>query len=100
VPMVCIDLDGGPESLRGMCSRRLLEVRAGCYVGSLSRRSIEQLWKAVELAEPKAALLIYPAKNELGIGMKQLGLHRYRVLDHYGIPLVAVNKVGAESQRE
>jgi hypothetical protein len=41
---------------------------------------------------PPAALLAFPAKNELGIGILSIGKHQYEVTDNYGIPLVIFNK--------
>lgn len=87
--IVALDLDGASRELHGTVARRLLEIRPGVFIGSLSKRAIEQLWAMVVDANPKAALLIYPARNELGLAMKSHGVHRYSLMDHHGIPLIA-----------
>jgi CRISPR-associated protein Cas2 len=92
MPMVLIDLLDAPAVLEGQISRKLLEIRAGVYVGSLSKRQMETVWAAVIDAKPRAALLVYAAKNEIGIAMKSIGEHRYRVVDSDGLPLVSYRK--------
>ncbi len=86
--MVLIDLLGAPERLEGQISRKLLQVRPGVYVGSLSKRSIEIVWATIESSNPRAAMLVYQAKTEIGIAIKTIGQHRYRVIDCDGLPLI------------
>jgi CRISPR-associated protein Cas2 len=93
MPLVVIDIDGAPAELCGVLSRRLLEVRAGVYAGNLSKRAVEQAWALVLDAKPKAALLLYPGVNELGMSMQSFGTHRYRVVDNYGVPLIETTRV-------
>ena len=90
MPMMLIDLLDAPALLEGQISRKLLEVRPGVYVGSLSKRQMETLWEAVVEAQPRAALLVYAGKTETGISMKSFGSHRYRIIDSDGVQLVAV----------
>jgi CRISPR-associated protein Cas2 len=92
--MIILDVENVPSKIRGILSRRLLEIRAGLFVGSLSKRATEQLWEDVVAENPPAALLVYPAKNELGIEIIAIGKHQYEVSDNYGIPLVIFNKKG------
>jgi CRISPR-associated protein Cas2 len=88
MPLIIIDIESAPNALIGTLGRRMLEVRAGVFVGNLSRKAIEDAWALVEAHKPKAALLVYSAKNELGISLRAFGEHRYTVIDHYGIPLI------------
>ena len=90
--MVVIDLEGASPKLCGQLSRRMLEVRPGVFVGALSKRSFMEIWNAVEKSGPKAAMTVYPAKTELGIGFKTTGQHRYHVVDNDGLPLIAIRK--------
>lgn len=95
--MVLLDLDGAAPVLIGAVTRRLLEIRPNCFVGSASRKSIDQMWNAVLAANPKAALLVYPAKNELGIAFRSHGQHRYSVEDNFGITLITYRRVAGGS---
>lgn len=90
--MIVIDVENAPYKIRGMLTRRLLEVRAGLFVGSLSKRATEQLWEEVIIANPTAAFLAFPAKNELGVGIISIGNHQYKVEDNFGLPLVKYHK--------
>lgn len=65
MPLIVLDLVGAPARISGLCSRRLLEVRAGLFVGSLSVRAVQELWDVVEDSETRSATLIFHAKNEL-----------------------------------
>lgn len=46
--MTVIVVENAPPRLRGRLALWLLEVRAGVYVGSASRRVREMIWKQVE----------------------------------------------------
>jgi CRISPR-associated protein Cas2 len=90
--MLLIDLLDANHILEGQVSRKLLEIRPGVYVGSLSKRQMEVIWDAVVSSNPKAALLVYAAKTETGISMKSIGKHRYRIVDCDGLQLVSFRK--------
>lgn len=92
MPMLLIDLLFPEKRLEGQISRKLLEIRPGVYVGSLSKKQMELLWNAVLLSPPKAALLVYAAKTETGISMKSVGEHRYQLVNSDGIQLVCFVK--------
>ena len=92
MPMILIDLLDAQPVLEGQISRKLLEIRAGVYVGSLSKRQMEVLWSAVSESKPRAALLVYAAKTETGVSMKSIGEHRYRIIESDGLQLVAFLK--------
>lgn len=97
MPMMLIDLLGSEQLLEGQVSRKLLEIRPGVYVGSLSKRQMELLWNAVLASKPQAALLVYAAKTETGISMKSFGSHRYQLFDCDGLQLVSFQKGGEKS---
>ena len=94
--MVAVDILGGEPKTLAIVSRRLLELRPGLFVGCLSKRTIEAIWSEIIESSPSAALIVYPAKNELGIGIKTIGDHQYGIVDHFGIPLVTYKKIGAK----
>ena len=92
MPMLVIDLNGAAQKTVGLLSRRLLEVRPGTFVGNLPRRAIEQTWETVVQSQPKAALLITTANNEMGLRIKQVGHHRHQPQDFDGVTLVTFLK--------
>ena len=101
MPMVMIDLLGASAGIEGQVARRLVEVRPGLYVGSLSRRTLELLWDAVVASHPKAAVLVYPAKTEMGCAFKSVGECRYEIVSNFGLPLVrfkTVAKIGSDGK--
>lgn len=92
MPMVLIDLLDANPVLEGQLSRRLLVVRPGLYVGGLSVRQIEVIWEEVVRTKPRAALLVYAARNEVGISIRSIGDHRYTVVESDGLQLVATRQ--------
>ena len=99
MPMLLIDLLGASSRLEGQISRKLLEIRPGVYVGSLSKRQLEVLWGAVIESTPKAALIVYAAKTETGVSMKSVGHHRYQILESDGLQLISTKKIGRFSAK-
>lgn len=92
MPMVLIDLDGAKPLLVGTLTRRLIEIRPGVFVGSMSARSIEQTWGLVVESKPKSAMLVKSGTNELGLDIKTIGSHRYEKCENHGISLVTFTK--------
>ena len=88
MPLIVLDLVGAPSKISGMLSRRLLEVRAGLFVGSLSTRVVKDLWDVVEHSSTKSATLIFPARNELGMSLRTKGESRYKITDYDGLLLI------------
>jgi CRISPR-associated endoribonuclease Cas2 subtype I-E len=90
MPMVVIDLLKAPASIAAQLARRMVEIRPGLFVGSLSTRSVELLWTAITESRAKSAVLVYPAKTEMGIGFRTFGEYRYEIISNFGLPLVRV----------
>lgn len=86
--MILLDLDAAPAKLVGIVKRYLIEIRPGVFVGKLSARTTEQLWEQVVCLPPKAAIMAYPAQNELGVAFKTYGCSRFQIFDCDGLPLV------------
>ena len=77
-----------PEHLHGYISRYLTAVRSGLYVGSLSSRSIDRLWKAILLnIENGDVVLITPAKGEQNFVVRNTENNRWGLCDYDGITL-------------
>lgn len=63
--MLVLSVTECPAALRGDLSRWLLEVDTGVYVGQVSQRVREELWKRiVEHLKTGRAILVYSAQNE------------------------------------
>jgi CRISPR-associated protein Cas2 len=86
--MILLDLNGAPAKLVGNVKRYLIEIRPGVFVGKLSARTAEQLWEQVVGLSPKAAIMVYPARNEVGVAFKTHGRSRFQIFDCDGLPLI------------
>lgn len=88
--MLVIVLENAPPRLRGRLAVWLLEVRAGVYVGSYSRRVREYIWEQVEEGiEDGNAVLVWRSQAEAGFEFKTLGTNRRMSVDFDGVQLVS-----------
>ena len=95
--MVVIVLENAPPRLRGRLAVWLLEVRAGMYVGDVSRRVREMLWGQVEAGiEAGNAVMAWSAPNESGFDLQTLGANRRTPVDFDGLKLVSFVHVPVE----
>jgi CRISPR-associated protein Cas2 len=68
----------------------MLEVRAGVYVGSYSRRVRDHIWMHVENGiEAGNAVMIWRSSVEAGFEFKTLGANRRIPVDSDGVQLVS-----------
>ena len=75
--MLVIVLESAPPCLRGRLAIWLLEIRAGVYVGSYSKRVRENIWKQVEEGiEDGNAVMAWHTNNEAGFDFVTLGKNR------------------------
>jgi CRISPR-associated protein Cas2 len=87
--MLVIVLENAPPRLRGRLAVWLLEVRAGVYVGSYSRRVREHIWSQVEEGiKDGNAVLIWRTGCEAGFEFLTLGRSRRMPTDFDGVQLV------------
>lgn len=87
--MLVIVLENAPPRLRGRLAVWLLEVRAGVYVGSYSRRVREHIWEhVVEGIEDGNAVMMWHSKAEAGFEFQTLGSNRRVPTDLDGVQLV------------
>lgn len=87
--MTVITMDNAPESIRGECTRLLLEVKAGVFVGKISSVVREKLWeKIVASGETGGCVMIFSAPNEQGFSMVMHGNPKRRVVDIEGLQLI------------
>ncbi len=88
--MLIVVTEAVPPRLRGRLAVWLLEVRAGVYVGNVSRRVREMIWEHCEaLIDDGNIVMAWQTNNESGFDFQTLGENRREPVDHHGLRLVA-----------
>jgi CRISPR-associated protein Cas2 len=88
--MLVIVAENAPPRLRGRLAIWLLEVRAGVYVGKVSRRIREMIWDQVEKGiEDGNAVMAWSTNTESGFDFLTLGKNRRIPKEMDGIKLVS-----------
>lgn len=88
--MLVIVLENAPPRLRGRLAIWLLEIRAGVYVGTYSRKVREYLWEQVEAGlEDGNAVMAWQASTEAGFEFVTLGKNRRMPVEFDGARLVS-----------
>jgi len=88
--MLVIVVENAPDRLRGRLACWLLQVRAGIYVGDVSRRVREMLWAQVEGAIGRGnAVAAWTAGNESGFELATVGANRRVPVEFDGLTLVS-----------
>lgn len=79
-----------PPRLRGRLAVWLIEVRAGVYVGNVSKRTREMVWQNLESGvEEGNAVMAWASSSESGYEFQTLGQNRRQPVDWDGLRLVA-----------
>lgn len=79
-----------PPRLRGRLAIWLLEVRAGVYIGDVSRRTREMIWQHLEAGhEDGNVVMAWASANESGYEFQTLGANRRIPVAFDGLRLVA-----------
>lgn len=86
--MTIFIVENAKPGLRGRLTRWMLEVRAGVFVGTLSRRVRDLLWLKIRATHPGGSLLIYRAPNEQGFTVESHGDPSRLIIDKEGLQLV------------
>lgn len=88
--MLVVITEAVPPRLRGRLAIWLLEIRAGVYVGDVSRRIREMIWEQVlALAEDGNVAMAWSAPNESGFDFQTYGKNRRIPIDYDGLRLVS-----------
>lgn len=88
--MVVIVVENVPSRLRGRLGLWLVEVRAGVYVGDVSRRVREMIWDNLEKGvEDGNAVMAWTSNNESGFDFLTIGSNRRIPVEMDGIKLVS-----------
>jgi CRISPR-associated protein Cas2 len=98
--MLVIVVEGAPDRLRGRLACWLLQVRAGVYVGDVSRKVREMLWQQVEGGIGTGnAVAAWAAANESGFEIATIGPSRRVPVDFDGLTLVAFTEEAITRER-
>lgn len=88
--MLVIVVENVPPRLRGRLALWLLEVRAGVYVGDVTRRVREMIWKNIEAGlEEGNAVMAWSTNTESGFDFVTLGKNRRIPVEFDGLKLVS-----------
>jgi CRISPR-associated protein Cas2 len=88
--MLVIVVENVPPRLRGRLAIWLLEVRAGVYVGDVSRRVREMIWDTVMRGIGEGnAVLAWSTNTESGFDFLTWGSNRREPVEMDGIKLVS-----------
>lgn len=88
--MLVIVVENVPPALRGRLAVWLIEIRAGVYVGKLSKKVREMIWRQVNegLGEGNA-VMTWSTNTENGFDFLTLGKNRRIPVDFDGVQLVS-----------
>ncbi|EKM5761850.1 type I-E CRISPR-associated endoribonuclease Cas2e [Cronobacter turicensis] len=88
--MLVVVTESVPPRLRGRLAIWLLELRAGVYVGDVSRRVREMIRHQIaELAEEGNVVMAWATNNESGFDFQTYGVNRRIPVDLDGLRLVS-----------
>ncbi len=87
---VVVVTENVPPRLRGRMAIWLLEVRAGVYIGYVSRRTREMIWQQLaEGYEDGNVVMAWASNHESGYEFQTLGANRRLPVEFDGLHLVA-----------
>ena len=87
--MITVVTEAVPDRLRGRLAVWLLEVRAGVYIGNVSRRVREMIWQQVDkMAEDGNVVMAWSTNTESGYDFVTYGKNRREPIDLDGLRLV------------
>ncbi|SRR5712691_1386831 len=87
--MIVIKTTDVPDHVRGALTRWLTEPAPGLYVGTISTRVREELWKTVAASvDTGYAVCIHPDDNEQRYTLRTAGQRRRHIFNSDGLQLV------------
>ena len=102
--MMVIVLENAPHRLRGRLSLWLLEIRAGVYVGKVSKRHRDRIWERVcfeiDADQQGNAVLAWSASNEAGYEFDTHGDNRRIPVDFDGLTFISFLPEKNDEQQE
>ncbi len=92
--MLVIAVNNAPPRLRGRLAVWLLEIRAGIYVGSYTKRIREMIWnQVVDLIDDGDAIMVWDAPCDAGYDFDTCGKNRRCPVVLDGFKLVSFQPV-------
>ncbi|MCG5536282.1 type I-E CRISPR-associated endoribonuclease Cas2 [Ectothiorhodospira mobilis] len=87
--MLVVVTEAVPPRLRGRLAIWLLEIRAGVYIGDVSRRVRELIWEQVNaLVDDGNVVMAWASQHESGFEFQTCGKNRRIPVDYEGLQLV------------
>ena len=87
---VVVVMENVPSRLRGRVAIWLLEVRAGVYIGDVSKRTRAMIWQQLaEGYENGNVVMAWASNHESGYEFQTLGANRRLPVEFDGLHLVA-----------
>lgn len=88
--MLVVVTENVPPRLRGRLAIWLLEVRAGVYIGDVSKRVRESIWQQCEqLIEQGNIVMAWATNTESGFDFQTMGENRRIPVEFDGLRLVS-----------
>lgn len=88
--MLVVVTESVPPRLRGRLAIWLLEIRAGVYVGDVSKKVREMIWEQIEaLAEEGNVAMSWATNTESGFDFQTFGDNRRVPIDYDGLRMVS-----------
>jgi CRISPR-associated protein Cas2 len=95
VSFLAVVTENVPPRLRGRLAIWLLEVRAGVYIGDVSRRTREMIWEQLVYGfEDGNVVMAWASNHESGYEFQTLGPSRRLPVEMDGLMLVAFRPAG------
>lgn len=96
--MLVIVTENVPPRLRGRLAIWLLQIRAGVYVGDVSRRVREMIWEqCTELSDEGNIVMAWKTNTESGFDFQTIGQNRRIPVDMDDLRLVSFLPEGGEN---
>lgn len=96
--MLVVVTENVPPRLRGRLAIWLLEVRAGVYIGDISKRVREMIWEQIAaLAGDGNTVMAWSTNTESGFEFQTHGKNRRTPIDYDGLRLVSFKKAEGAS---
>jgi len=92
--MLVIAVNNAPPRLRGRLAVWLLEIRAGVYIGSYSKRTREMIWnQVIDQIDDGDAIMVWDTPSDAGYDFDTCGFNRRRPVFLDGFKLVSFEPI-------
>lgn len=84
--MLVVVTEAVPPRLRGRLAVWLLEIRAGVYIGDVSKKVREMIWEQIDaLAEDGSVAMAWATNSDSGFDFQTYGQNRRMPIDEDGL---------------